>query len=242
MKAIGIIPARYASTRFPGKPLADIRGKSMIRRVYEQSKACKELQKVVVATDDQRILDHVKDFGGEAMMTRSDHASGTERCGEVIPKLKGDYEYVVNIQGDEPFLDPGQISLLLRCFDNPATGIATLVKETENQDEIRNPDIVKVIPSADLTALCFSRLPIPYVRDPEKEKGVVFYKHIGLYGFRRKVLEKLLNLPPAPPEQAESLEQLRWLYHGYKIQLALSDQESHSVDTPGDLSKILNTP
>lgn len=242
MKIAGIIPARYASTRFPGKPLADIGGQSLIERVYRQALQSSCIQEVVVATDDERILRHVLDFGGRAVMTRSDHASGTDRCAEVAQTLAG-FDIVVNIQGDEPFIRPEQIEEALEpLLHSSDAGIATLAKKTASHEEIFNPNVVKVVFNERGRALYFSRSPIPYLRGlPESEwpGNIDFYKHIGLYAFRREVLLELTRLPMSAHEQAESLEQLRWLDAGYAIAVAITPYETIGVDTPQDVERAL---
>lgn len=240
----GIIPARWASTRFPGKPLADIQGKSMIRRVYEQAKKAASLASVVVATDDKRIFDHVMGFGGEAVLTSSAHNTGTSRCAEVaLNSGTKPTDAVINIQGDEPFIDPGQIDKLSSLFDDEEVQIATLIKEIKTGEELFNPNIVKVVTSAKNKALYFSREAIPFVRGADKQTWTdktTFYKHIGIYGYRTSVLQQIADLPAGRLETAESLEQLRWLEYGYSIYTAVTDIENFAVDTPEDLNKIIN--
>lgn len=245
MKIIGIIPARYTSSRFPGKPLADIFGKSMIQRVYEQASKSPKLSSVMVATDDQRIFDHVTGFGGEVVMTSSLHQSGTSRCQEVVVKLNDtSTEVVINIQGDEPFIDPRQIDQLAEMFSDKNIGIATLIKKIQTSDELFNPNVVKAVKGADGRAIYFSRSPIPYIRGADQtewlEKGI-FFKHIGIYAYRAEVLHKIVKLAPSPLEIAESLEQLRWIENGLTIYTSETDFEGFAVDTPEDLAKIINT-
>ena len=246
MRFIGIIPARYASTRFPGKPLALIGGKPMIQRVYEQ--ACQALEEVIVATDDARIYECVKVFGGEVVMTRSDHTCGTDRClealNERIPGELSDDIVVINIQGDEPFIRREQIEAIKGCFDDPETDIATLVKpftEEDGLDALENPNSPKVVFSAvDHHAVLFSRSVIPYMRGIPKEQWLAqhkHYKHIGMYAYRARVLAQITTLPQSPMEIAESLEQLRWLENGYRITVAVTDTASIGIDTPADLDK-----
>lgn len=241
MKFIAIIPARYASTRFPGKPLAMLAGKPVIRRVYEQVAGV--LDEVLVATDDERILEAVHAFGGKAVMTSPDHRSGTDRCREAYEKQGGPFDVVVNVQGDEPFVRPAQLELLKSCFDDPATDIATLVKpfaEADGLAALENPNSPKVVLDAHSRALCFSRSVIPYLRGVEREQWLArhtFYKHIGLYAFRTEALLAVTSLPPSPLERAESLEQLRWLENGYRIGVGISDDETIGIDTPEDLEK-----
>jgi 3-deoxy-manno-octulosonate cytidylyltransferase (CMP-KDO synthetase) len=241
---IGIIPARYASTRFPGKPLADIKGKTMIQRVYEQ--ASKALTTVYVATDDARILDAVKKFGGNVVMTADFHKSGTDRCAEAVvlaeKEQKTKYDAVFNVQGDEPFIEPKQLTLLTSCFKNKDVEIATLVKEADQVDALFDPNRPKVILNAKEEAVYFSRAAIPYYRGAEKEQWLqlhTYYLHIGLYGFRRDILPLLTALPQSSLEKAESLEQLRWIENGYRIAAKITAYESFGVDTPEDLAKLV---
>jgi len=241
-KIIGIIPARYASTRFPGKPLVDIAGKSMIQRVYEQASKAKSLSKVVVATDDARIADEVKRFGGEFIFTSSNHQSGTDRCAEVIEQLPG-YDIVINIQGDEPFIEPAQIELLTSCFTEEKVQLATLIKSIHSQESVYNPNSPKVVIDVNGRAMYFSRSPIPFIRNGEPgvwaEKHQ-FYKHIGIYGYRTESLKAITKLPPSSLEIAESLEQLRWIENGFYIQTKVTDLETVAIDTPEDLLKLNN--
>jgi 3-deoxy-manno-octulosonate cytidylyltransferase (CMP-KDO synthetase) len=241
MKILAVIPARYASTRFPGKPLTIIKGKSMIQRVYEQAQKCKALNAVVVATDDLRIEQAVKQFNGRVVMTSESHQSGTERCAEVAANIEDDFDVVINVQGDEPFIQPGQIALLANCFMQETTDIATLVKQISLETELANPNTVKVVLDEHGKALYFSRSTIPYQRNIPLEQwltGGIFYKHIGIYGYRKNVLQEIVKLPPNNLEQAESLEQLRWLANGYRIQTAITELETISVDTPEDLIRV----
>ena len=244
MQFIGIIPARYASTRFPGKPLADLGGKPMIQRVYEQAK--KALNTVVVATDDERIYNCVKSFGGEVVMTRADHKCGTDRCLEAWEKLQiAEPAVVINIQGDEPFIQPEQIEAIKSCFDDPTTEIATLVKPFTEEDglaALENPNTPKVVMAPDGTALLFSRSVIPYLRGIDKNEWLkqhLHYKHIGMYAYRTNVLAQITQLAQTPMEKAESLEQLRWLENGYKIKVAVCHTASIGIDTPADLQKAI---
>ncbi len=244
MQFIGIIPARYASTRFPGKPLADLGGKPMIQRVYEQAK--KALNTVVVATDDERIYNCVKSFGGEVVMTRADHKCGTDRCLEAWEKLQiAQPAVVINIQGDEPFIQPEQIEAIKSCFDDPTTEIATLVKPFTEEDglaALENPNTPKVVMAPDGTALLFSRSVIPYLRGIDKNEWLkqhLHYKHIGMYAYRTNVLAQITQLAQTPMEKAESLEQLRWLENGYKIKVAVCHTASIGIDTPADLQKAI---
>jgi 3-deoxy-manno-octulosonate cytidylyltransferase (CMP-KDO synthetase) len=290
MKILGVIPARYASTRFPAKPLVMIDGKSMIQRVYEQAKKCKSLARVVVATDDKRIFDHVKSFGGDVLMTSETHQSGTDRCAEVVeqlnfeiqtahidsdvapvfgkitPRFEGIFTAVINIQGDEPFIQPEQIEKIADILRGPflenakakiaseATStalnskrqttdfdIATLSKSIDNQEDIDNSNVVKVVFSEGGRAIYFSRSPIPFLRNLDKKdwaKSGQFFKHIGLYGYKTSVLLKLAQLSPSPLEKSESLEQLRWLENGFTIGVAQTNLETIGIDTPEDLAKL----
>jgi 3-deoxy-manno-octulosonate cytidylyltransferase (CMP-KDO synthetase) len=242
MKTLGIIPARFQSSRFPGKPLIDIAGKSMIQRVYEQCQKSTKLDKVIVATDDQRIMDHLQSIGAEGIMTDSNHISGTDRCGEVASKYP-EFEILINIQGDEPMIDPSQIDLLCSCFDKSETQIATLVKKIDSAEELFNENTPKVILNKKQEALYFSRQTIPFLRGKQSNswlKEHTFYKHIGIYGFTNKSLSEIIKLPQSSLELAESLEQLRWIENGYSIQCAITDKESQAIDTPADLKKLLN--
>ncbi|WP_418423267.1 3-deoxy-manno-octulosonate cytidylyltransferase [Alistipes sp.] len=241
MKFIAIIPARYASTRFPGKPLAVLGGKPVIQRVYEQVAGV--LDDAVVATDDERIRDAVRAFGGRVEMTSPDHRSGTDRCREAYDRLGVEYDVVVNVQGDEPFIQPSQLEAVKRCFDDPATDIATLVKpftEADGLAALENPNSPKVVLDAQSRAIYFSRSVIPYLRGVERAEWLArhtFYKHIGLYAFRTDVLRAVTALPQSALEKAESLEQLRWLENGYKIGVGISEVETIGIDTPEDLEK-----
>jgi len=246
MKILGIIPARYASTRFPGKALFMIHGKSMIRRVYEQALKCAELDHVVVATDDDSIRKQVELYGGQVIMTSEKHRSGTERCLEVVEKLtsiENKWDIVINIQGDEPYIDPLQIKQVVSCFGHAETEAATLIKKITSTEELTDPNVVKVTIDIMGRALYFSRSAIPYARGKESGDWIhsaVYYKHIGIYGYRADILPKLVALPVSPLESAESLEQLRWLENGFKIQTQITDIESVSIDVPMDLLKITN--
>lgn len=249
MHFIVIIPARYASSRFPGKPLVDLGGKRVIERVYEQ--AHKALQDVVVATDDTRIIDAVESFGGQAVMTSKACRCGTERCMEAWLQwaiqhkvANSDYDdyVIINVQGDEPFIQPEQIHSLIACFDTSATQIATLVKpytEKDTWEELENPNSPKVV-VANGQALFFSRSVIPYLRGTDKTNWIkqhTYYKHIGMYAYRADILEQITRLSPTPLEQAESLEQLRWLENGYTIRVGVTDTQTIGIDTPEDLEK-----
>jgi 3-deoxy-manno-octulosonate cytidylyltransferase (CMP-KDO synthetase) len=241
MKVMGIIPARYASTRFMGKPLVDIGGKSMIQRVYEKAKSTACLHSVIVATDDERIYMHVQKFGGQVMMTASHHQSGTDRCAEVAASL--DCEAVVNIQGDEPFIDPTQIEKVVAILRGPTFGIATLAKCIDNNADIHNPNIVKVVFNEQKQALYFSRSPIPFLRNIPLDEWYMHqkhYKHLGIYGYKTNILKEIAHLKTGHLEALESLEQLRWLENGYTIGIGLTDIETIGIDTPEDLEKVKN--
>ncbi len=241
MKFVGIIPARYASTRFPAKPLAILGGKQVVQRVYEQ--ASKVLNDVYVATDDQRIVDAVESFGGKVIMTASSHKSGTDRCCEAINKIDEDFDVIINIQGDEPFVDPSQLKTLIACFDDLDTQIATLVKPFNKDsawDELCNPNIPKVVLDKNNFALYFSRSIIPYMRGEDEAEWLkkhTYFKHIGLYAYRLGVLKEITALPQSSLEIIESLEQLRWLENGYKIKVGTTNIETIGIDTPEDLKK-----
>jgi 3-deoxy-manno-octulosonate cytidylyltransferase (CMP-KDO synthetase) len=238
----GIIPARYASSRFPGKPLALIGNKPMIQRVFEQ--ASKKLGVVYVATDDKRIYDTVRNFGGKALMTSSDHQSGTDRCAEAVDLIMTEtgkmIDVVLNIQGDEPFIKPEQIELLMKCFTDENVDIATLVRRTEPGEDIFNPNQPKVILNSTGDAIYFSRAAIPYIRDAEKNewsKKHIYFKHIGLYAYRTKTLKKITLLDRSPLEISESLEQNRWIENGFRIRTAVTLWDNIGIDTPDDLEK-----
>ena len=238
MKFIGIIPARYASTRFPGKPLAILGGKTVIQRVYEQASSV--LEEVYVATDDERILQAVEQFGGRAVMTRTDHKSGTDRIEEAAEKIGTDADVIINVQGDEPFIQPSQIETMMRLFDNPTTQIGTLGKRFDSIEATLNPNSPKIVTDLQGFALYFSRSIIPFVRGKEQTewlKSYPFLKHLGLYAYRREVLHEVTQLPQSPLELAESLEQLRWLENGYRIRVGLTDVETVGIDTPEDLER-----
>jgi 3-deoxy-manno-octulosonate cytidylyltransferase (CMP-KDO synthetase) len=242
LKFAGIIPARYGSSRFPGKPLILIGDKPMIQRVYEQ--AHKVLETVYVATDDERIFNAVSDFGGKAIMTSTLHQSGTDRCAEALVKIESEtalsIDAIINIQGDEPFIKPEQISLLMDCFDDESVEIATLVRKTEPGEDIFNPNQPKVILNLQGDAIYFSRAAIPFLRDIKTEDwsaNHIFYKHIGLYAYRSETLKRITALPRSPLEISESLEQNRWIENGCKIRAAITEWESIGIDTPDDLEK-----
>jgi 3-deoxy-manno-octulosonate cytidylyltransferase (CMP-KDO synthetase) len=241
VKIIGIIPARYASTRFPGKPLIDIAGKSMIQRVFEQAKKSTCLAEVIVATDDARIKQHVKAFGGNVIMTAETHQSGTDRCFEAIQKYNDNADVVINIQGDEPFIQPQQIDLLAACFNSNDVQLATLIKKVSNNEELFNVNTPKVIIDKNGNAIYFSRQTIPYIREKQTNDWLAnhtFYKHIGIYGYTIKALSEITVLQPSALERAEGLEQLRWIENGYKIKVNLTDFESVAIDVPDDLKKL----
>ena len=238
---LGIIPARYASTRFPGKPLADILGKSMIQRVYEQAKQSKHLNKIVVATDDERIFQHVKNFGGEVVMTADNHPSGTDRCLEALNIIGGNYEYVINIQGDEPLISADQIDELAVPLKDGSIEIATQMIKVTDHDLLFSPSEVKIVLNDKMEALYFSRTPIPYLKGkPASEWHLhhTYYRHAGMYAYRKDILEKITKLPVSSLEIAESLEQLRWLENGFKIKCIIAKHESLCVDTPEDIKTI----
>lgn len=243
-KCIGIIPARYASTRFPGKPLADIGGKPMIQRVYERTQEV--MEHVLVATDDERIIEAVQAFGGKSVMTSPEHQSGTDRCAEALKLYSKEvglsFDVVVNVQGDEPFIRPEQISQVISCFEDPKVDIATLIKEIDELKVVFNPNKPKVVVDIDGFALYFSRSAIPHVRQEKKEDWLDkhnFFQHIGMYAYRSQVLNEITKLPQGLLEQAESLEQLRWLENGYAIKTELTEHESYGIDTPADLEEAV---
>ena len=238
LRFIAIIPARYASTRFPGKPLAMLGGKTVIERVHEQVSLA--IDNVLVATDDERILQVVEQFGGRAVMTRADHKSGTDRIEEAAEKIGTDADVIINVQGDEPFIQPSQIETLMRLFDNPTTQIGTLGKRFDSIEATLNPNSPKIVTDLQGFALYFSRSIIPFVRGKEQTewlKSYPFLKHLGLYAYRREVLHEVTQLPQSPLELAESLEQLRWLENGYRIRVGLTDVETVGIDTPEDLER-----
>lgn len=243
MKFIGIIPARYSSSRFPGKPLADMAGKPMIQRVYEQVKLA--LDEVWVATDDTRILEAVEAFRGNAVMTSASHKSGTDRCKEAYQKINKDFDVVINIQGDEPFIQPEQINAIKDCFDTPNIELATLVKPFKKEDGFEalfNNNSPKVVINKNNEAIYFSRSIIPYIRDVHHTEWLdkhTFYKHIGMYAYRVDILNKITELPQSSLELAESLEQLRWIENGYKIKVGYTNVETIGIDTPDDMEKAL---
>lgn len=240
-KFIALIPARYASTRFPGKPLAVLGDKLVIQHVYEQ--ACKAFDEVYVCTDDNRILEAVESFGGKAIMTSTHHKSGTDRCYEAFLKSGSNADVVVNIQGDEPFIHPSQLETIKACFDDPKAEIATLVKPFKPSDgweALENPNSPKVVVDKEMNAIYFSRSIVPYLRGISKDKWLenhTFYKHIGLYAYRCNILSEITNLPQGKLEIVESLEQLRWIENGYRIKVGITDVETIGIDTPEDLAR-----
>ena len=238
MTFTAIIPARYASTRFPGKPLAVLGGKTVIQRVYEQ--VSNVLSEVYVATDDDRIYQCVESFGGKAVMTRADHQSGTDRIQEAVEKTATQTDVIINVQGDEPFIQPSQIKTLMQLFDDPSTQIGTLGKPFENIEAVENPNSPKIVTDIRGFALYFSRSVIPYIRGKEQKEWFgeyPFLKHLGVYAYRREVLAEVTKLPQSSLEKAESLEQLRWLQNGYRIRVGMTDVETVGIDTPEDLQR-----
>ena len=238
MKFIGIIPARYASTRFPGKPLAILGGKTVIQRVYEQ--VVSVLGEAYVATDDERIRQAVEAFGGKAVMTRTDHKSGTDRIQEAAENIGTTADVIINVQGDEPFIQQSQLATVKALFDDPQVQIGTLGKPFESMDAVENPNSPKIVCDMNGYAMYFSRSVIPYVRGKEPSawlKHFPYLKHLGLYAYRREVLAEITKLPQSPLELAESLEQLRWLQNGYRIKVGLTDVETVGIDTPEDLQR-----
>lgn len=241
MKVIGIIPSRYASTRFPSKPLAMIKGKTMIQRVWEQAWKSK-LDAVVVATDDMRIADEVLKFGGQYVLTDPNHRSGTDRCREALYMVEGQYDAVVNIQGDEPFIDPAQINQVIELIGRDDTQLASLAKRIEDEDELFSPNVVKVVMDKQGNALYFSRNPIPFMRNLDHDKWLQkgeFYKHIGLYAYKTETLCQIAEIQSTTLEKAESLEQLRWLENGLRIRMGITQLESLSIDTQEDYEKAM---
>ena len=246
MKTIGIIPARFASVRFPGKPLVDMLGKSMIQRVYEQAQKAELLDEAWVATDDQRIFDAVKNFGGNVILTSADHPSGTDRCAGALKQLfqKGyHFDQVLNIQGDEPFIDPSVIDQLIEILkSDESVEIATLVRRINEEESIFNANVVKAVFDQSNWALYFSRHPIPFQRNLQKSDWAVnsaYYQHIGLYGFKSETLFQIAQLEPTSLEKAESLEQLRWLENGLKIKIGQTTLPAFGIDTPEDLERAI---
>lgn len=242
MKILGIIPARFESTRFPGKVLVDIKGKSMVQRVYEQASKSNYLSNIIIATESAQVKAHVESFGGKAVLTAANHASGTDRCFEALTLEKEDYDYVINIQGDEPFIAPSQIDELASLLDGKVE-LATLIKKITTNAELFNYGEVKTVFNQRMDALYFSRQPIPYCRNQGEMEWLNqqdYYKHIGIYAYRNDVLKQISKLPVSDLEKAESLEQLRWLEHGFTIKLAYTQHESVCIDTKEDLDKVLS--
>lgn len=235
-KVLGIIPARYASSRFPGKPLIDLKGKSMIQRVYEGVCKSDVFYKVVVATDDYRIFDHVLSFGGEVVMTSADHPSGTDRCGEVVAQYP-EAEIIINIQGDEPLVDVRQLELLVGLFQDKEVKIGTLGTYAITTDAVADANRIKVVVNHAMDALYFSRSVIPFERTKTPYR---YIRHIGLYGFRAEILREIIALSPTELETIESLEQLRWLYYGIPIRIAITNIETPNIDVPEDVQKVLD--
>ena len=242
MKSIlGIIPARYASSRFPGKPLIEILGKSMIQRVYEQTKKSNLLADVIVATDDERVFKHVESFGGKVVYTEESHPSGTDRCFEALQNYGANFDYVINIQGDEPFIDPSQINLLCEVCDGK-TELATLMIEVDSHDVLFDTGEVKITLNSHNEALYFSRMVIPFIKDKAQEEWHLhhtYYRHVGMYAYRNDVLNQITKLKTSSLENAESLEQLRWLENGFKVKCVTTHFDSHCIDTPDDIEKVI---
>lgn len=243
MKTLAIIPARYASTRFPGKPLALLCGKPVIQWVWERVSAIESVTDAVVATDDERIMQAVQAIGGRAMMTSDRHRSGTDRCGEVLDILESEgrhYDVVINVQGDEPFVEARQLETLIAAFSSPETEIASLMTPIKSWDELRSPNNVKVVCNLQGDALYFSRQPIPHLRGVDEREWAsrqTYYKHVGIYAFRADVLQRVKTLAPAALEISESLEQLRWLAGGYRIRMCVTNHTNIGIDTPEDLAE-----
>lgn len=240
-KVLGVIPARYASSRFPGKPLIMINGMSMIQRVYEQALKSELISRLIVATDDERIASHVKSFGGNVCMTLTAHTTGTERCAEAVQNENANYDIVINIQGDEPFIKPSQINDVVKLFCKYPFEITTLIKKISFADELNNPNVVKAVVNSNGNVLYFSRSIIPFYRNAGTEtalKNFDYYKHIGIYGYQMAILKEIVLLPQSKLEKAESLEQLRWVEELYSIGAAETTEESYAIDTPEDLQRI----
>ena len=239
----GIIPARFASSRFPGKPLADINGKTMIQRVYEQAAMSQYLDIVVVATDDDRIYNHVLSFGGKVVMTATEHPSGTDRCYEALTQLGDGYEYVINIQGDEPFIVPAQIDELAVVLKQGGVEIATQMIAVNDHDSLFDKGEVKIVLNDNMEGMYFSRMVIPFIKGVDEKEWHLhhtYYRHVGMYAYRSDILAQLTKLPVSKLEKAESLEQLRWVESGYKIKCVPTTYESHCIDTPEDLVRLKN--
>jgi 3-deoxy-manno-octulosonate cytidylyltransferase (CMP-KDO synthetase) len=247
MKFIGIIPARYASSRFPGKALYIIEGKSMIQRVYEQAQKSSILAELIVATDDVSIENHVKKFGGNVVMTSKEHTCGTDRCHEAFHIINTNRKYsaddvVINVQGDEPCINPLQIDLVASCFKNSEIKIATLVRKMDSVDDLVSPSVMKVVCDKNKRAMYFSRSPIPYFQSLDQKQWLkkhTYYQHIGIYAYRSQVLDEIHKLKPSSLEKTESLEQLRWLENAYPVHVEITEHASHSVDVPADIEKII---
>jgi 3-deoxy-manno-octulosonate cytidylyltransferase (CMP-KDO synthetase) len=241
MKVLGVIPARYASSRFPGKPLIDLKGKTMIQRVYEGAIRSSRISEVIVATDDQRIYDEVISFGGRVMMTDDAHPSGTDRCAQVANTV-GFVDVVINIQGDEPLVDYRQLDQLIDSFNDPNTQIATLGNRSITMEDIDNPNRIKIVVDHTNSALYFSRSPIPNFHHSKGDplENYPYMRHIGLYAYKADVLQEITSLAPTQLERIESLEQLRWLYYGYKIKVVETDIETPNIDVPSDVEKVLS--
>jgi 3-deoxy-manno-octulosonate cytidylyltransferase (CMP-KDO synthetase) len=242
MNILGIIPARYASTRFPGKPLIQIAGKSMLQRVYEQSIKADLLTDVIIATDDDSIAKHAESFGAKVVLTKPNHPSGTDRCYEALLNAKISADYVINIQGDEPFIDPVQINELAVICDGQ-TELATQMIPVDNYEVLFDTGEVKIVMNQHHEALYFSRMVIPFVKGfPENQWHLhhQYYRHVGMYAYRTDILQKITALSPSSLENAESLEQLRWIQNGFKIKLVQTKYDSHCIDTPEDIEKVLN--
>lgn len=240
-RILGVIPARYASSRLPGKPLVDIGGKSMVQRVVEQAKRSSSLSAVVVATDDARIVAHVEAFGGEAVLTSAGHPSGTDRCWEALERMgAGNFDGVVNIQGDEPFIEPEQIDEVCACLRQPEVAIATLAQQVTDDHDLKDPGEVLITVDVNMNALYFSRAAIPFLRNPADvphHRQFRYLKHVGLYAYTASALKRVVQLPPSALELAESLEQLRWLENGVPVRIGLTVHPSFCVDTPADLDR-----
>ncbi|MBP8822280.1 MAG: 3-deoxy-manno-octulosonate cytidylyltransferase [Flavobacteriales bacterium] len=241
MRILGVIPARYASTRLPGKPLVDIGGKTMVQRVLEQARLCTALADVAVATDDARIADHVQAIGGRAVLTSAKHPSGTDRCWEALERTgQEQFDGVVNIQGDEPFIAPEQIEEVCRCLQQPGVAIATLAQEVTSDHDLDDPGEVLLATDRQMNALYFSRAAIPFLRNAGSAPRCTqfrFLKHVGLYAYTTGALRRIVQLPPSSLEIAESLEQLRWLENGIAVRVGLTAFPSFCVDTPADLEE-----
>lgn len=239
---VGIIPARYASSRFPGKPLIDIKGKTMLQRVYEQAAKSKLLSRVVVATDDEKIFNHVKKFGGDVVMTSPHHPSGTDRCWDALQQLKEDFKYVINIQGDEPFIVPEQIDELAAILKDGTTELATQMIAVDSYEMLFDKGEVKIVLNINNEALYFSRMVIPFIKGVDEKEWHLhhqYFRHVGMYAYRKDILEKITKLPVSSLEKAESLEQLRWIENGFTIKCVVTKYESHCIDEPEDVEKVL---